>query len=187
MRSPDIILSARSWSVCPPTSILLVSASVAPHAKSLQCHELTERALHEERGNAFYPRLAIAASPPADGKHPRKNWPRQTSFSRSMDHASLRFRHHKKSPGLHRIPLLASVCDYCLCGESRDVCNYMKETPLSPVVIWGGGGMQTNHDARRGTLAACAGPRMALARLGLAHLRRGWAAALNPRLSSGSC
>ena len=82
MRSPDIKLSARSWSVCPPTSILLVSASVAPHAKSLQCHELTERALHEERGNAFYPRLAIAASPPADGKHPRKNWPRRTSFSR---------------------------------------------------------------------------------------------------------
>ena len=82
MRSPDIKLSARSWSVCPPTSIPLVSASVAPHAKSLQCHELTERALHEERGNAFYPRLAIAASPLADGKHPRKNWPRRTSFSR---------------------------------------------------------------------------------------------------------
>ena len=109
MRSPDIKLSARSWSVCPPTSIPLVSASVAPHAKSLQCHELTERALHEERGNAFYPRLAIAASPPADGKHPRKNWPRQTSFSRSMDHTSLRFRHHKKSPGLNRIPPVRGV------------------------------------------------------------------------------
>ena len=109
MRSPDIKLSARSWSVCPPTSILLVSASVAPHAKSLQCHELTERALHEERGNAFYPRLAIAASPPADGKHPRTNWPRQTSFSRSIDHASLRFRHHKKSPGLLRIPPVATA------------------------------------------------------------------------------
>ena len=80
-------------------------------SKSLQCHELTSthRALHEERGNAFYPRLAIAASPPADGKHPRKNWPRQTSFSRSMDHASLRFHHHKKSPGLHRIPPVQEI------------------------------------------------------------------------------
>ena len=102
MRSPDIKLSARSWSVCPPTSILLVSASVAPHAKSLQCHELTERALHEERGNAFYPRLAIAASPPADGKHPRKNWPRRTSFSRI-------YRSRKPSLGMWDAAALAAA------------------------------------------------------------------------------
>ena len=48
MQSPDIQLSARSWSVCPPKSILLVSASVAPHAKSLQCHELTEHCMKNE-------------------------------------------------------------------------------------------------------------------------------------------
>ena len=104
MRSPDIKLSARSWSVCPPTSILLVSASVAPHAKSLQCHELTERALHEERGNAFYPRLAIAASPLADGKHPRKNWPRRTSFSR-IYRSRIACVHHKKVLACTESPL----------------------------------------------------------------------------------
>ena len=140
MRSPDIKLSARSWSVCPPTSIPLVSASVAPHAKSLQCHELTERALHEERGNAFYPRLAIAASPPADGKHPRKNWPRQTSFSRSMDHASLRFRHHKKSPGLHRIPpvefILRELCRRVFVARVQTRCTRCSADLPSSSRLW---------------------------------------------------
>ena len=136
MRSPDIKLSARSWSVCPPTSILLVSASVAPHAKSLQCHELTERALHEERGNAFYPRLAIAASPLADGKHPRKNWPRRTSFSRIYRSRKLSLASiTKKSWLAPNPPCIQEWGIFCPWGE-REEASTTREPPacllLSP-------------------------------------------------------